>query len=273
MELVGNDKAEEVIQNTSCGRPREDILIWTLNDNGSFTSSSAWNLIRAKGPHVRDMDWLWHNLLPKKVSVRVWKARFHNLLLDEKVQSLGIAFASRCNCCELGKTEILNYILCSSEISVKDSKILSAFEISIITSKAQTHCVVSWRKPQIGSVKLNADSSCRGNLGTCGGGGVIRGCCGDFLGAFSSFFGYGSNNKAELRALTEGVQMCKDLGYMNVEIECDSNVVVDWVLSRNCIVWYLWDFREELLEALSMINFIIAHQFKEGNMAADFLAR
>ncbi|XP_057976044.1 uncharacterized protein LOC131163466 [Malania oleifera] len=151
----------------------------------------------------------------------------------------------------------------SKSLSTQDIKVLSTLEIPIITSKAQTPCVVRWGNPRVGSVKLNVDGSCRGNPGTCGVGGVIRDCSGTFLDAYSSFFGFGSNNKAELRALMEGVRMCKEMSYMNVEIECDSKVVVYWVCSRRCMVWYLWDFWEGLLEAFSMINFTIAHQFRE----------
>ncbi|XP_057975210.1 uncharacterized protein LOC131162618 [Malania oleifera] len=161
----------------------------------------------------------------------------------------------------------------SRSLSTQDSKVLSALEIPIITPKARAPCVVRWGNLRVGSIKLNVDGSCYENPETCGGGGVIQGCSKDFLGVYSSFFGYGTNNKVDLRALMEEVWMCKEMGYMNVEIECDSNEVVDWVRSQKCMIWYFWDFWEELLEALSMINFTTAHQFKEGNKAADFLAR
>lgn len=35
------------------------------------------------------------------------------------------------------------------------------------------------------------------------------------------------NNEAELRALLEGVVLCKELEFFNLEIECDSKIVVD----------------------------------------------
>lgn len=40
-------------------------------------------------------------------------------------------------------------------------------------------------------------------------------------------YGYRINNKAELRAVMIGVELCKEMGFQQVEIECDSKVVVN----------------------------------------------
>lgn len=75
-------------------------------------------------------------------------------------------------------------------------------------------------------MKLNVDGSCRGNLGNCGGGGVIRDHQGNFKAAFSEAFGFSTNNVIELRALSRGVVVCKGNGFYWVEMECDFALLV-----------------------------------------------
>ena len=71
------------------------------------------------------------------------------------------------------------------------------------------------------------DGSCRGNPGNCGGGGVLRDHRGRMNAGFSAHYGFGTNNEAELRALLQGVRLCKEMDCLNVILECDSKVVVD----------------------------------------------
>lgn len=67
--------------------------------------------------------------------------------------------------------------------------------------------------------------------------------------------------------------MCKELGLTQVEIECDSKIVVEWVRAKHCTLWYLQNFWEKFIAVANGISFSISHQFREGNMVADFLAR
>lgn len=45
---------------------------------------------------------------------------------------------------------------------------------------------------------------------------------GKVLGDFSHLFENGTNNEAEMRALKKGVILCKEMGFNQVIIECDS---------------------------------------------------
>ncbi|TXG69366.1 hypothetical protein EZV62_004301 [Acer yangbiense] len=132
---------------------------------------------------------------------------------------------------------------------------------------------ISWTKPPAGWIKLNCDGRCRGNPGNSRGGGVIRDCHGMAIAAFSSFFGNGTNNSAELTAIMEGIRLCKRLLHFNVIIESDSRIVVDWLRKGRCSLWYLWDFWEDLVAELVGVNFMVFHQYREGNSVADFLAK
>lgn len=124
--------------------------------------------------------------------------------------------------------------------------------------------IVSWCKPWEGWVKLNVDGACRGNPGSCGGGGVIRDDKGRFLAAFSTKFGFGTNNEAELRALNCGLVLCKELGFQNIVIESDSMLVVNWLREKECTMWYLWDFWDEVMQGLNGIQYMVTNQFREG---------
>lgn len=47
------------------------------------------------------------------------------------------------------------------------------------------------------------------------------------------------NNEAKLRALKEGVKLFKELGFVQIIIECDSILVANWLTQNRCTIWYL----------------------------------
>lgn len=57
-------------------------------------------------------------------------------------------------------------------------------------------------------------------------GGVVRNDQGDFIAAFSNFYGQGYNNVAEFKALLERLQLCRTLFISLVMIESDLTLVV-----------------------------------------------
>ncbi|KAL6005298.1 Serine/threonine-protein kinase-like protein cr4 [Asimina triloba] len=61
-----------------------------------------------------------------------------------------------------------------------------------------------------------------GKEGPFGGGGILRDASDNFIGAFSNHYGVGSNNRAELKALFDGIRLCKSSGSST------------WVLKMNC---------------------------------------
>lgn len=139
--------------------------------------------------------------------------------------------------------------------NLSDQDVRLMTEFNLVSPKAATvrKCrLVQWLKPPCGWVKINCDGSVRNNPGSSGGGGILRDANGDFQGAFSSHYGIGSNNRAELRALFDGIQLCKRLSYFNVIIESDSKTIVDWFRAGRCTLWYLWDFWDECFKDMIM---------------------
>ncbi|KAG6658896.1 hypothetical protein CIPAW_04G193300 [Carya illinoinensis] len=127
--------------------------------------------------------------------------------------------------------------------------------------------------PECGRLKLNVDGSSMGNPGAAGAGGVLRDSKGDLLMAFSVHLGTGSSNYAEVMSLIHGLRRIKMMGVAHIDLESDSMMVVRWLKASRCEVWYLEEFWEELMEMLKEIEFQVSHIYREGNVAADFLAR
>lgn len=65
-----------------------------------------------------------------------------------------------------------------------------------------------------------------GNPGEAGAGGVIRNHCGVFLSGFAVSLGHRTNNYAEL------------MGFTNIHIELDSQIVIHWLDVKRCGLWY-----------------------------------
>lgn len=102
---------------------------------------------------------------------------------------------------------------------------------------------------------------------------MIRSNQGSLVMAFSVFLGQGTSNFAECMALLDGVCILRSLGITRAEIEMDLLVVVNWIKSSSCEVWYLEVYWDEILELLKYLQFTIRHKFRQGNAPADFMAR
>ncbi|KAF9622098.1 hypothetical protein IFM89_029382 [Coptis chinensis] len=88
--------------------------------------------------------------------------------------------------------------------------------------------LVTWKKPPVGFFKLNSDGSSLNNPGRCGGGGIIRDHNGVFCEAFAFSFGFGSNTKAELFAVLEGLKICLQRNFRLLIVELDSQIILGW---------------------------------------------
>ncbi|KAJ8642101.1 hypothetical protein MRB53_018795 [Persea americana] len=110
-----------------------------------------------------------------------------------------------------------------------------------------------------------------GNPGSGSGGGIIRNHNGEFLEAFCHFYGVVTSVEAEFRALRDGLDLCEDL-CTHLEIECDSQVIVEAVSKRRNVPWKVRDLWLDILDSLRRITWTISHVFREGNCVADCLA-
>lgn len=158
-------------------------------------------------------------------------------------------------------------------LNEQDLYLLKELNLEMLRFVARKCLLVKWSKPSSGWMKLNCNGSSHNNPRSLGGGGILRDMDGIFKVAFSAHFGVGTNNGAELGAMLEGIRLCKRLSFFNIIIESDSKLVVDWVWSGNCTLWYLWDYWNEFIYEMQGMNICVLHQFIEGNQAADFFAK
>ncbi|KAG6627879.1 hypothetical protein CIPAW_15G160400 [Carya illinoinensis] len=94
-------------------RDSPDVYVWKSSDDGDFSTKSAWELVRNRGPICLWKTWLWQKAIPKKMSFVCWRARLHALPVDENICKLGIPLVSKCNCCDEAQVETLDHVLCS----------------------------------------------------------------------------------------------------------------------------------------------------------------
>ena len=92
--------------------------------------------------------------------------------------------------------------------------------------------------------------------------------------AFSTSLGEGSNNKAETEAALLGLSWALELGYQNIQIELDSQLVVHWITKKTVPQWTVANQIEEIQQLiLQTQNFRCSHIFREANSVADSLAK
>lgn len=97
----------------------------------------------------------------------------------------------------------------------------------MIKAKTREARILHRLRPIRECFKLNADGCSLGNSGTSGEGAVID--KGHMVAAFSKTCGEGTNTKAEVLGIFDGLKLCNRLGLEKVEVESDSKVGAEWL--------------------------------------------
>lgn len=116
--LVSKEMVEKIIASSIQISSGIDVHIWQPNLDGSFSTKSAWHLIRAQGLGSLWRKWLWHKFVPKKMSLLCWRAKKQVLPVDDILIKLGISLVSKCHCCVLPQQESIDHILCSGDLAI-----------------------------------------------------------------------------------------------------------------------------------------------------------
>ena len=87
---------------------------------------------------------------------------------------------------------------------------------------------ISWQKPPSGWIKINTDGAAKGNPGLATAGGVLRDEYGMWHGGFALTIGICSAPMAELWGVYYGLCIAWERGFRRVELEVDSESVVDF---------------------------------------------
>ncbi|KAI9170044.1 hypothetical protein LWI28_021597 [Acer negundo] len=86
-ELVGEEATLDILHNSRAGKSGPDLFVWTPSNDGRFSTSSAWEVVRKK--------------------------------VDERVQARRVALTLACDCCVRKSGESLDHILCIGETATK----------------------------------------------------------------------------------------------------------------------------------------------------------
>lgn len=93
-----------------------DEAIWKPNDNGAFSCSSAWEVIRQRNTKNRINNQIWHKYIPFKVSFLLWRAIRLKLPTNETLVKFGVEPRS-CSCCRRPGMDTINHILVEGHFS------------------------------------------------------------------------------------------------------------------------------------------------------------
>ena len=134
--------------------------------------------------------------------------------------------------------------------------------------------LLAWNKPTDQWIKINTGGNALGYLGRLGAGGIWRDKSGQLLMAFATTLGEGTNNKVEIEAAIFGLTWALDLGYKNIILEMDSQLVVNWI---NQQATPQWNFIIQLGRLQNLIiqtqNFKCTHVYREANWVIDALSK
>ncbi|CAI9780944.1 unnamed protein product [Fraxinus pennsylvanica] len=256
--------------------------------------------LRARSPQTSWAKWVWHSTIPKRMSVSMWKALFGALSVDCRVHQMGVALASRCDCCLMGNEETISHVLSTGDVANEVWR-----KVSVVLG-------IRWRSKQNWYDRINlwwARASKQSRVGCLHG--LLptiltwrlwmRHCKDRMEGNHETveeifrlikfWLQYVSANLKKVRALLQSEELLlKNLDISlvvslerhfrvikwtkpTVDIECDSLLVVSWILARKCTLWYLWDFWEVLIELLKKFDFHVIHEYREANQVEDELVK
>ncbi|KAF5195554.1 hypothetical protein FRX31_014857 [Thalictrum thalictroides] len=159
----------------------------------------------------------------------------------------------------------------SRRSSYKFSQVASLLGLTTKYPILKLPSIVYWTRPPDLYVALNVDGSAQ--TGQASGGGILRNNKAQHITNFFTFYGTGSNNMAETRALLDGLTLCLELGLDKIQIQTDSKLVVQWFCNKASIPWSLRKWWKEIREKAAMMNVLILHVYREGNYVADYLSK
>lgn len=123
-----------------------------------------------------------------------------------------------------------------------------------------------WTKHDDQTLKLNIDASSRGNETTSGR--VCRDANGEFVFGFVMKLTHSDILRAELEAIWQGLQLCRENQWVNVAVESDSELACKMLINRlkvPCKYMYLVRRIGKLLGS----GFSLHHIYRQANKVAD----
>ncbi|XP_059077111.1 uncharacterized protein LOC131876235 [Cryptomeria japonica] len=123
-----------------------------------------------------------------------------------------------------------------------------------LMEKKQNRDSIVWFPPLAGNLKVNFDGASQGNPGKSGYGAIIRDELGNFVGANFGPLGINTNNLAELARLLAGLEWCVDQGFHDIEVEGDSQIILNGMTKQKFENWKLEACRPKVQRLCDSLN-------------------
>ncbi|GLJ49942.1 hypothetical protein SUGI_1062010 [Cryptomeria japonica] len=138
--------------------------------------------------------------------------------------------------------------------------------LTILNFKKADSKKVSWRKPRGGWYKLNFNDVTKGNPGDLGFGTFIRSGDGKMVATVRGYIGVATNNEAEMLALKKGLRLCKECNIDKIQIERDSQFLINAIWKDHILNWKLKQWIPSIKKDLEQfVEFSLAHVYHEEN--------
>lgn len=133
---------------------------------------------------------------------------------------------------------------------------------------------IHWTPPTAGWYKLNVDGAVvnYGEIAGCGG--VVRDELGNFCVGFAARLGPCSITEAELWRILKGMQMAREKGLDNVQIDSDSKAAVRLVLGACSPLHPSFNLVKDIRDMMEeKSGWVLQHSLRETNHVADGFAK
>ena len=91
---------------------QEDKMIWSSSGSGEFSTASAYQVVQQGENSSRLFSFLWHWVLPLKVSFFMVRLMRGRLPIMGELHKFGIGGPSRCFCCPNPSQETIDHTFC-----------------------------------------------------------------------------------------------------------------------------------------------------------------
>lgn len=150
---LGTEALEEIKTFGIRLKADDDKCIWSLNTKGSFSLSSAWELVRQRSLKSSVAKYCWHPHIQGKISIFLWKMLNNSLPTNLAVAHKGIQMVSKCLCCATKPSlEYNTHLLIDSEIAKDIWKCFaSLMNIDMSGCATPIHALSVWWEHSTGS--------------------------------------------------------------------------------------------------------------------------
>ena len=161
-------------------------------------------------------------------------------------------------------------------------KLRNSHFLNPLLSQSQSYCPkychpsitpsIRWQLPAGGAVKLNCDGA-KSSRGASAGF-VLRNWTGSFIMAGTRYLAHAPILVAEVTAIRDGLKAALEAGYRHIEVEGDNQVVISAIQGRISPPWQIASLIEDIKNlSQDCSDIYFKHIYREGNMAADWVAK